>query len=447
MLPMLNNYSARFTFNAMEYLRGEYISSTLKELLQNQSLTEDQIYEMSFAKCKKLLKYAFLYSPYYKKKLRDIDLSKIKTFDDLSKIDSLTKEDLRENVAKIKSLKPAARIVKAKTSGSTGIPLIFPKDTVCRAYHYAAMYRGHSWYGLNIGDREARLWGVPVKTKPRLQVRVKDYFLNRFREKEYNLTEDVLNDFSRKLDIYQPQYIMGYGKMLAEFARFLKGQNRKLEHLRLSMVKYTSENMSDAEKSLAEEVFCCPVVSEYGAAETGIISFQCKEGNHHIMSDCVHVEFLDVVGLTGGAKEVAITDLTNLSFPIIRYRLGDIVVPAKGKCDCGLPFPIIEKIQGRSSEIFSIGGKKFHSIIFYYIMKELPVSNGKLLQFRVVQKSKKAFCYQLACEKHDSQIEEYLVNSTQKELGSDLQVSIEYYKNLPRESSGKLKDFVSYKKA
>ena len=43
-------------------------------------------------------------------------------------------------------------------------------------------------------------------------------------------------------------------------------------------------------------------------------------------------------------------------------------------------------------------------------------------------------------------IEEYLVNRTQKELGSDLQVSIEYYKNLPRESSGKLKDFVSYKR-
>ena len=445
MLPMLNDKLARSVFQLTELVRGEHISHILNELNDNQLMSESQIYEIRMAKLRRVLQHALSYSPYYQHKLNFISLSQIRTLDDLRKIEPLTKEELRRNVKSIASKRTVSRTRMAKTSGSTGIPLVFPKDSITLAYHYAAMYRGHSWYGLKIGDREARLWGVPVDTITRMHIRVKDYFLNRFREKEYNLKKHILDDFYCKLNKFRPKYIMGYGKMLYEFALYLKERNTDLEHLKLRMVKYTSEGMKEEEKALVEDACCCPVVSEYGAAETGVISFQCPLGKHHIMSDCVHVEFLDIEGQNHGLKELLITDLNNLSFPIIRYRLGDCVIPTEEKCKCGLPFPLLGKIVGRSSEIFRIDeARRFHSIIFYYIMKGLSDRNKALLQFRVVQKSPTTFCYQLASKRQEHDVEEYLVNKTKQELGRDVEIEIEYFENIPRETSGKLRDFVPF---
>ena len=443
---MINNEIAVKVFKAAESLKGDKIFDKLGELKKNQTMVESQVHDLSLEKLKNIVSYAVKYSPFYRQQFIDSDIPEINSFDDIKKIKFLTKEDLRKHIKLITSDKPVSKTSKAKTSGSTGIPLIFPKDSISLSYHYAAMYRGHSWYGLGIGDREARLWGVPVNKMDRAKVAVKDYLLNRFREKEYNLTEEVLDDFYCKLNKYQPQYVMGYGKMLTEFGYYLKETGRKLENLNLKMVKYTSENMDMEGRGVVEETFCCPVVSEYGAAETGIISFQCPVGSHHIMSDCVHVEYLDIDGANNDYKEIVVTDLNNYSFPIIRYRIGDLVVPTNKKCSCGLPFPLIEKVQGRVSETFSIDGKKkYHSIIFYYIMKGLSDRNKGLIQFRVIQKARKIFCYQLIGNNTGSEIKKYLESKTKQELGDDISVEIEYVEVLPREKSGKLRDFIPFR--
>lgn len=442
---MISDKMAKILFDAAGVLRGELISNKLAELITNQSMTEKQIYEMTMLKLKKIIRYVSFHSPFYRERLQSIDVSQIQTFEDLHAIKPLTKEEVRNNVKLIASKQSLSRIRAAKTSGSTGIPLVFPKDSITRSYHYAAMYRGHSWYGLRIGDREARLWGVPVVPKDRLKMNITDFFLNRFRERDYNLTEQILDDFYYKINKFRPKYIMGYGKMLYEFGLYLKQGKRDLDHLKLKMVKYTTENIKEDEKDLIEEVFCCPVVSEYGAAETGIISFQCPKGSHHIMSDCIHLEYLDTDDQEFGFKEVLITDLNSFSFPIIRYKLGDLVVPSDGSCDCGLPFPILDKVQGRTSEIFTTGGNiKYHSIIFYYIMKGLASMHKDILQFRVVQKSPKTFCYQLAHKEKDEEVEKYVVNKTKQELGLDIEIETEYFETLPREPSGKLRDFVAF---
>ncbi|MBU1012619.1 MAG: hypothetical protein KKG99_06415 [Bacteroidetes bacterium] len=444
---MLNDIYAKKIFKTLELFSKNKISDKLIELKYNQKLSETQINEIALNKLKKLIKHSIYYSPFYRKQYGHLDLSSFKNLSDIKQLNLLSKEELRYNVKSIVSSRPVSLLNIAKTSGSTGIPLLFPKDVLSSSYHYAAMYRGHSWYGLNIGDREARLWGVPVDFKNRTKVIVKDYLLNRFREKEYNLSENVLYDFYCKINKYHPKYIMGYGKMLTEFGLYLKQNNKNLEHLNLKMAKFTSENMGLDGINVVQETFCCPVVSEYGSAETGIIAFQCPNGSNHIMSDCVHIEYLDVDGSDNCFKEIVVTDLNNLSFPIIRYRIGDLVSPTNKYCSCGLPFPIINKIQGRVSESFTVNGqKKFHSIIFYYIMKGISEKNTNLKQFRVIQKSENIFSYQLVGDSVGNVIEKYIINKTKDVLGDDIIVEIKYVDYLPREKSGKFRDFIPYKR-
>ncbi len=442
MLPMLTTRNAKYLFYISERLRGENITSKLRELKNNESLKVEDIEKIARNKLRRLFQYAHNYSAFYRDRFNELGINELKSSEDLNSLTPITKNDLRLYNEIITSKRPIGKNWMAKTSGSTGMPLHFPKDATTRAYHYGAMYRGHSWYGLQIGDREARLWGVPVNPTERAKIRTIDYFLNRFREKEYSLTEEILDDFYQKIKRYRPKYIMGYGRMISEFADYLRCNNSTLEHLGLNMVKYTSENINDSDVARLQEVFCCPIVSEYGAAECGIISFQCPRGSHHIMSDCVHIEFIDSEIQGSDLSEILVTDLNNMSFPIIRYKLGDLGVPSNESCDCGLPFPILKKIEGRTSGIFSIGGKsKFHSIIFYYIMKSLP-SSENLAQFRVVQRARNIFRYQLVSKNKDRKIEQYIIEKTLQQLGMEVKVEFEYFDNLPRESSGKLRDFI-----
>ena len=84
---------------------------------------------------------------------------------------------------------------KAKTSGSTGIPLIIYKDTNGIAGTYASMYSGHSWHGADVGSREARLWGVPVNSINRIKGKATDFLLNRVRQDSSNLCDESFAKF------------------------------------------------------------------------------------------------------------------------------------------------------------------------------------------------------------------------------------------------------------
>ena len=112
-----------------------------------------------------------------------------------------------------------------------------------------------------------------------------------------------------------------------------------LEKLKLTMVKGTSEMILDAYQDASKEAFGCKIVSEYGAAETGLIAFECPNGNMHINVENVIVE-LDNDG------EIIVTNLASYSFPVIRYKLSVAVTLSDVQCSCGRAHPVITEVVG-----------------------------------------------------------------------------------------------------
>jgi len=55
--------------------------------------------------------------------------------------------------------------------------------------------------------------------------------------------------------------------------------------------------------------------------------------------------------------DLLVTDLENLAFPLIRYRLGDRGRLLSRKCDCGLPFPLMDYVHGRISDTIYLSDK------------------------------------------------------------------------------------------
>jgi phenylacetate-CoA ligase len=364
----------------------------------------------------------------------------------VSKIPVLTKGDFQKNVGDMLVANPGRRLTLAKTSGSTGVPLKFYKDRDSSGYTLAAMYRGHRWHDVDMGAREAKLWGVPVNFWERQRARIRDCFLNRFREKEYNLRNNILGNFHSKLRRKKPAYLMGYSSMVYEFARYLEANGLDGRGLRLKMVKCTSESIHDVYRETIERVFGCKLVSEYGAAETGVIAFECPQGSQHLMTDCVYIHFVEQDLELDGCRtaKILVTDLHNRATPVINYEIGDIVVPSTRSCRCGRPFPIVERILGRLGDVVvTPSGERFHSIIFYYIMKGLAGHGGGVRAFRVYQEAVDRLRVMLARDEHFShESMRFLKREFNKHFGSEMKVEFELCEAIPRDRSGKLRDFV-----
>jgi len=444
----MNNFIARQILHAMTSARKQPLFDALNFLGKSQWWPYEKIQEYQNAKLSKLIKHCSQNVPYYRQWFKeqgcnpsDIDLS------NLNLLPIIDKATLRYNLKQLCAENYLKPFEQAKTSGSTGLALHFPKSLSSSAFQLAAMYRGHGWHGVEPGAKEARLWGIHVNKKSRIKTVITDLLLNRFREREYNLNPDVLDDFHYKLKKCKPDYLMGYTSMVSQFAMFLRNRGYNGAECNLKMVKCTSETIHASDKEIIEDVFGCPLVSEYGAAETGIISFQCNAGSHHLMSDCCIVEFLepeenlDDINL----KEVVVTNLDNYALPVIRYKIGDYAIPSDEICSCGRELPVVNKIVGRVSDVIKTSdGRRWHSIILYYIMKGLDEKDGGVIQFKAKQSEMDSLELLLVPDSNFSaKSEEYIKVRCREHFGEKMRVKIKLIDSIPREQSGKLRDFVS----
>ena len=444
----MNELLAKFVLRNIAFFRRQPLWQSMKFLEKSQWWSYEQLREYQRQKLSRLLNYCSESVPFYKNWFKehhyqpsDINL------ENMSILPIIDKAFLRENMNQFVSNGPKEAIEQAKTSGSTGVALHFPKSLSSSAVQLAAMYRGHRWHGIDPGAKEARLWGIPVNKGARYKTLIRDIVLNRFREREYNITEEVLDDFHLRMKRYKPVYLMGYTSMVYQFAKYLKETGQNGYEYKLRMVKCTSETIRDIDRELIESVFGCPLVSEYGAAETGLIAFQCDKGSQHLMSDCCIVEFVDPVENLGnqGLKEIIVTNLDNYALPFIRYRIGDLGISSLDRCSCGRELPLIKNIVGRVSDVIKANdGRRWHSIILYYIMKGLEERHGGVIQFKVFQRELDRLEFYIVPDNtFGAEAKKYLNDRCKQTFGENMRVEFELVDSIPREPSGKIRDFVS----
>jgi len=165
------------------------------------------------------------------------------------------------------------------------------------------------------------------------------------------------------------------------------------------------------------------------------------------MSDCCIVEFVEPKEniMDPNLKEVVVTNLDNYAMPIIRYRIGDFAVPAFGICDCGRKLPMIKRIEGRSEDIIKTSdGKRWPSTILDFLLKELAFKKGSIAQYKVIQNKLDNLEFQLVPgETYSFTSEAFLRDKCLKYFGKIMDIKINLVDHIPREKSGKLRDFVS----
>jgi len=441
--------AAERIFLIIDRLRRERAFECLAELEENQWFSLAEINNLQFEVLMHLVRHAYANVGYYRSLFDSLRIrpSDIRNEDDFRRIPVLTKECLRRNSREMLASNHKERVYVASTSGTTGLPLTFYRDGMSMGYSLAAMYRGHRWYGVDVGAKEAMLWDTPIGRTARVKAKWKDLLLNRFRQKECNLREENLLHFSRTMRRKRPDYLMGFPSMVYPFAVFLKEQGIDGKLFGLKMVKCTGETVFDYQTQAIESVFGCQSVQEYGSAETGVIAFECPERGLHLMADCVYVEFLDEsdgpAGL-GRSARIVVTNLRNLSMPILRYDLGDMAVASDKLCSCGRGLPLMKSVDGRVCDyILTADGTRAHSSVLYHIVKKLAEEGHVVKQWRVYQTAANELKIKIV--KGPGFSEKTLVRMNRglhQYLGSGMNFHYEFVPDIPREKSGKLRNFV-----
>lgn len=398
-----------------ERIRNPKIRMHYKHLLSSDKMTNVELEKLQLKHLKKLLFHAQAYSPYYTTLLKHFDIQNM-TLGDIEKLPILTKETLRKELKNIQNNPTNDKVFKSSTSGSSGQSLLFTRNLDWDAAARAAQLRGYKWHGVAPWMKNLYFWGFNTNLLKLIPIRIFDFLVNRKRIFSYDhKTFEKLKPFLHKAD-----YIEGYSSAIFTMSEYYEKNNQKFPNIK--MVKGTSEKIYEAYQKPINNVFHKKMISEYGAAETGIIAFECPEGNMHIAMENVLVEEVE--------DKILVTNLFSYSVPIIRYDLGDYIVLDKTtKCQCGRGHYIIKEITGRIGTNIKGSSKEYPSLYLYYVFKNISLKYNIDISYQATQDKIGVLNFNIiynASIKNQKKVYELILLEVEKLFNKDIICHIEF---------------------
>lgn len=327
----------------------------------------------------------------------------------LAELPVLTKATLMDNFDRI-STEPAVRLAELEryldvltddrrfrgrywvsaTSGSSGRRSVIASNAHEWATVIASYGRANEWTGISVGLRHRVRMAVVSSTKAWHQsarvaatVRGPLVFSERF-DAASSLSEIVAG-----LNELQPDVLVAYASMI----RALAGE-QLAGRLGISprAVNSSSEVLTPEARVMATQAWRVPPFNVYAATETGGIAAECSQHQGmHLFEDLLIPEVVDEEyrpvpdGLPG--DRLLVTVLFSRTLPLIRYELTDRIKISTATCRCGLPFRLIEAVEGRTDDVLSLPARtgglvRLHPVIFHKTLDLIDAAGWQVRQHR-----------------------------------------------------------------
>jgi phenylacetate-CoA ligase len=433
-------------FPLHEWAKGHPTFKILKEMEAAEYLTRSELEQLRVAKLRALLGYGYENVPYVRQVMQQAGLvpSDITGLRDLSHFPLLRKADVRKNRERLRS-RTAGKLTSFSTGGSTGEPLLFDLPKERMASWIACRQRAMRWFGLSAGDKEYAIWGSPVELTRQDRIRnLRDKIMATQLLSAFEMSEAVMSQYLDLLEKGDCRTIFAYPSSIYLLCQHAQKQGRNLRRAGIKTVFVTGEIFFGYQRELITETLNCTVSSGYGGRDSGFVSNECPQGGMHIMADATIVEILDSQGQPapeGEPGEIVITDLYSREVPFLRYATGDVGALTSRKCTCGRQLPLIENIEGRTTDfIIAPDGTILHALSVIYILREIE----GIEQFRIRQKQVDRFHVQLVRnQNYQAENEVRIREGLRSRLRAPVEVTIEYLPGLPPERSGKFRHVIS----
>jgi phenylacetate-CoA ligase len=301
--------------------------------------------------------HAYTNSPFYHEKFRRAGVTPedITCLKDIEKLPFTTKEELlRAGDSVVARNVPPSHYRVVTTSGSTGrkLRIVHSEDFLIRIA--ALFYRIYWDWGMRPFKRISYIRHTPLddtvlynSTEKYLFQKVgiaPSYYISTFVDIEHQL-DSLLSQ--------KPHVLVGHPPDLVALAR--TARERGVE-MTFDFIGSNSELLTRVERRFIEETFCCPVYDEYSSFEVRYIARDCTQKRMHLVSDSVIAEFIreGEPAAPNEQGEVVVTSLFDDATPFIRYVQGDIASYSDEECTCGITFPVMNVVEGRTDDFLQL---------------------------------------------------------------------------------------------
>lgn len=285
----------------------------------------------------------------------------IASVDDIRSLPFTTKEDLRNNYPFGLVACDMSDVVRLhSSSGTTGNPtVIFHSENdlqqwanrVARCLYMVGLrntdvFQNTSGYGMFTGGL-----GIQYGAEKLGALTVPAAAGNSARQVKF------ITDFGTTSLHAIPSYATRLAEVFSEMGLDPRKET-KLHTLIIGAEPHTEEQRKRIENLLGVKAYNCFGMSEMSGPG---VAFECQEQNGlHLWEDCYFMEIINPDTLEpvaeGEIGELVLTTLDRDAMPLIRYRTRDLTRIIPGQCPCGRTHRRIDRIKGRSDDMFIVKG-------------------------------------------------------------------------------------------
>lgn len=362
----------RALYFVLQLLIGSRVYFAWKEFISWERLTPAEHDAAVEKKLSKVLEFASAHSEYYRRmKIQrhpgESAKDWLKRFPVLERplvrenFSDIVTDGLREEIpnALVRSPKKYGWLI-VKTGGTTGVPTTVVHDANTRDWGRVTRLYGLRRCGFPLGTPYVRLWGSEqdlLKQDISLEQKVMralhgEIPINAFKARE--------EDLKRHLEVIhghpEIKHFMAYVDAAAALAMFVRDKN--LPAPKFKTIMACAGTVTPEYRKILEETFFAEVFDKYGSRDCCDMACECSQHNGmHVYSPQAFIEIVDDKGrecAPGKPGRILVTMLNNLSFPMVRYSIGDVSAWVEpGACPCGLPFPRMQSVLGREDDMLT----------------------------------------------------------------------------------------------
>jgi phenylacetate-CoA ligase len=183
----------------------------------------------------------------------------------------------------------------------------------------------------------------------------------------------IMRDFSTSVIHILPSFLL----LLMDVLKELGIEPRRQLSLRIAFVG--AEPYSEEVRRRLEDFYGIKVYNSYGLSEMNGpgVAFECPwQSGLHVWEDAYLAEIIDPDTLEpvpdGQFGELVMTTLKREAMPLLRYRTGDLTRILPGVCGCGRVHRRIDRIRGRSDDMFIVKGVNVFPVQVERVLMNIP---------------------------------------------------------------------------
>ncbi len=244
----------------------------------------------------------------------------------------VTRDHIRQHGKALYIGQPWLRTV-GRTSGSSGTPLTVYRDYRSTVREGAYLWAQRALFGLHPGMKVVSLRG----NLDRRVMHRYDRFANCLYLSSFNLREEHTEWYFEQIRHFAPYAILAYPSSVEILANLFQAKGLSLS---VPYIFTSSEQVYEHQRAKVEAVFNTRIVDWYGNAERTIALEQRPDSHYHALPLYSINEYQNDHLLTTG--------LTSSAFPLIRYRVDDVIIP------CPDQALRIQSIEGRHDDVLRL---------------------------------------------------------------------------------------------